>query len=158
MATKKIWNNSAIFVTKTRIKYFLAIKQFFSFCFYIEEKITICSSTTKNSLVNAKSYVPAPGIEPGPAGWEPAILTPRPCRITYGLEEKHSIDSTVYTTISWPSFWFHHITKNPISIYEFVKTVALCLFKMNVYSCPHSSHLILWCVLRLCTFNLDFVP
>ncbi len=24
---------------------------------------------------------PAPGIEPGPAGWEPAILTPRPCRM-----------------------------------------------------------------------------
>ena len=24
--------------------------------------------------------VPAPGIEPGPAGWEPAILTTRPCR------------------------------------------------------------------------------
>ena len=26
--------------------------------------------------------VPTPGIEPGPAGWEPAILTPRPCWIT----------------------------------------------------------------------------
>ena len=29
-----------------------------------------------------KRCVPTPGIEPGPAGWEPAILTPRPCRIT----------------------------------------------------------------------------
>ena len=27
-----------------------------------------------------KVCFPAPGIEPGPAGWEPAILTTRPCR------------------------------------------------------------------------------
>ena len=28
---------------------------------------------------------PAPGIEPGPAGWEPAILATRPCRICWSL-------------------------------------------------------------------------
>ncbi len=31
-----------------------------------------------------KHFVPAPGIEPGPAGWEPAILTTRPCRSAAG--------------------------------------------------------------------------
>ena len=29
--------------------------------------------------VPTKIKFPAPGIEPGPAGWEPAILTTRPC-------------------------------------------------------------------------------
>ena len=36
-----------------------------------------------------KLSIPAPGIEPGPAGWEPAILTPRPCRITYFYKQKN---------------------------------------------------------------------
>ena len=31
-----------------------------------------------------KGCFPAPGIEPGPAGWEPAILTTRPCRNQMG--------------------------------------------------------------------------
>ena len=34
-----------------------------------------------NDARNQKGIFPAPGIEPGPAGWEPAILTTRPCRI-----------------------------------------------------------------------------
>ena len=34
---------------------------------------------------NKQNKFPTPGIEPGPAGWEPAILAPRPCRI--GVKE-----------------------------------------------------------------------
>ena len=33
-----------------------------------------------------KIRFPAPGIEPGPAGWEPAILTTRPCRNCWETE------------------------------------------------------------------------
>ena len=34
-----------------------------------------------NSSLFCKNAFPTPGIEPGPAGWEPAILTTRP----YGI-------------------------------------------------------------------------
>ena len=34
-----------------------------------------------NSSLFCKNRFPTPGIEPGPAGWEPAILTTRP----YGI-------------------------------------------------------------------------
>ena len=47
------------------------------------EKVSICDGNASfpSFDVNAtKSSLPAPGIEPGPAGWEPAILTTRPCR------------------------------------------------------------------------------
>ncbi len=34
----------------------------------------------KSPVVKEKDFFPPPGIEPGPAGWEPAILTTRPWR------------------------------------------------------------------------------
>ena len=42
-------------------------------------------------LCDDKKGVPTPGVEPGPAGWEPAILTARPCRIEYVLYHLKSI-------------------------------------------------------------------
>ena len=33
----------------------------------------------------AKCFIPTPGIEPGPPGWEPGILATRPCRMSWKM-------------------------------------------------------------------------
>ena len=56
---------------------------------------TYANTFLKARLDNKK--FPIPGIEPGPPGWEPGILTTRPYRIDGGKLKIHFI----YLTLVW---------------------------------------------------------
>jgi hypothetical protein len=85
---------------------------------------------TKNNLLTfiPQKCVPTPGIEPGPAGWEPAILTPRPCRIAWKVDQNIFSEfcflflCTTYQTLfafSWNIVEFEKCYQNKIHIMIF---------------------------------------
>ena len=56
--------------------------------------------------------IPTPGIEPGPAGWEPAILSSRPPRFWYDTNDfiKINIEWNVPNLDILAEYWKKHFS------------------------------------------------